>query len=162
MGGGVTVARILFLISIFLLSFSESALANIPPSPQSLLALISILPIMILLTLLGGGYSILKRHNHVLIQSGKKPWELRRLQWTYEIELDSARQDRGFKIHLTPTRFPLFPYNYFTSRPSYLVDHAGNIRMVYVHRKTQCPMDAPVVMRLGNDEIQQILSKMHQ
>lgn len=301
MGGGVTVARISFLTSIFVLSLSESALANVPPSPQSLLALTSILPIMILLTLLGGGYAILKRHNQVLIQSGKKPflprsrllkiggaiilifisipvdgpialvgllfgivalvrgikmvrwgvhsfpgrerppyleganpvrlipagfilipvalfligvpvayvgysafymsnstvdklvrdlvayqiahsrlnkmepeesiyifggkekpWELRRLQWNYEIKLDSSRQDRGFKIHLTPTRFPLFPYNYFTSRPSYLVDHAGDIRMIYVHRKTPCPSDAPVVMRLGNDEIQQILSKMHQ
>jgi hypothetical protein len=301
MGGGVMMTRILFLTSIFLLSLSESALANVPPSPQSLLALISILPIMIFLTLVGGGYAILRRHTQMLLQKGKKPflprsrllkiggaillifislpvdgpialvgllfgvvalvrgiqmvrwalhslsrretplyleganpvrlipagfililaalflagmpiayigysafsmstatvdklvkdlaayqiaysrhntiqpeesilifgqkqrpWKLTRLQRNYEIKLDSAQQNRGFTIHLTPTRFPLFPYNYCTSRPSYLVDHAGDIRMVYVHQKTPCPSDAPVVMKLGNDEIQQILSNMHQ
>lgn len=301
MGGGVTVTRILFLTLFFVLSLSGPALANVPPSPQSFLSLISILPIMILLTLIGGGYAILRRHNQFLIQVGKKPflprsrllkiggaivlimisipvdgpitliglffgiialvrgiqmakwgvralsgrekppyleganplrlipagfmlipvalflmgvpvafvgysafdisnatadklvkdivasqiahsrlnptepeesiqlfvkkqkpWQLMQFRRNYEIELDPARQDKGFKIHLTPSRFPFFPYNYCISRPSYLADHTGDIRMVYVHRKTPCPSDAPIVMRLGNDEIRQILSEMNQ
>jgi hypothetical protein len=52
------------------------------------------------------------------------------------------------------TAFPMFPYNYLTTQPSYRADSSGQIRMAAVHdRKTACPPDAPVVARVSEEEI---------
>ena len=62
----------------------------------------------------------------------------------------------GFTLLLPPkTRFPLFPYNYLTSQPSYRADGTGQIRMIEVHdRDTICPPDGPVVARVSEAEIE--------
>jgi hypothetical protein len=62
----------------------------------------------------------------------------------------------GFTLLLPPkTRFPLFPYNYLTSQPSYRADGTGQIRMIEVHdRDAICPSDGPVVARVSEAEIE--------
>ncbi len=45
---------------MFILLQASSAFANQPPGPQTVLAVVVILPIMVLLTFLGGGYAIMK------------------------------------------------------------------------------------------------------
>jgi hypothetical protein len=64
----------------------------------------------------------------------------------------------GFTLLLPPkTRFPLFPYNYLTSQPSYRADGTGQIRMIEVHdRDTICPSDGPVVARVSEAEIEEM------
>ena len=60
---------------------------------------------------------------------------------------------------IIPYRFPFFPYNYLTSQPSYRADETGQIRMAHVHKGDQiCPADAPVVMKVSNEDIQKELS----
>lgn len=71
----------------------------------------------------------------------------------------------SFTLLLPPkTRFPLFPYNYLTSQPSYRADGTGQIRMIEVHDPdTICPSDGPIVARLSEAEIekmQQLLDGM--
>lgn len=86
--------------------------------------------------------------------------ELKALRRNYEIAVDWSDAEPRFKIHLTPTAraFPLPPYNVFHKRPSYLADHLGNIRMIYVNGRTPCPPDAPVVMRVSKTDIERILA----
>lgn len=64
----------------------------------------------------------------------------------------------GFTLFLPPkTRFPLFPYNYLTSQPSYRADGTGQIRMIEVHHQdTICPPDGPVVARVSDAEIEEM------
>ncbi|MFC1823209.1 hypothetical protein ACFL9T_10920 [Thermodesulfobacteriota bacterium] len=64
--------RIPFLTIFFVLIQSQPAMANDPPGAQSGLAVIIILPIMIILTLVGGGYAALKGHIEEMKNSGKK------------------------------------------------------------------------------------------
>lgn len=83
--------------------------------------------------------------------------KLNRLRRTYNIKLDSSESEKGFNIQVIPTFFPFFPYNYFMSRPSYVADHLGNIRMTYVHKAKSCPPEAPIVMKVEEKYIQNIL-----
>lgn len=53
--------RILFMVFAFVTTVATPALANQPPGPHQLLAEVLILPIMALLTAIGGGYAILRR-----------------------------------------------------------------------------------------------------
>ncbi|MGD8381486.1 MAG: hypothetical protein PVJ11_05015 [Syntrophobacterales bacterium] len=73
---------------------------------------------------------------------------------------DYSEDGKHFTIYMLPWhRFPFFPYNYLTSQPSYRADETGQIRMAHVHKGDQiCPADAPVVMKVGNEDIQKELS----
>ncbi len=53
--------RVFFIAVILMLGVPQAALANNPPGPQAVLAEILILPIMVLLSLVGGGYAVLSR-----------------------------------------------------------------------------------------------------
>ena len=52
--------RLLLLIGGMWLAWTSPAWANQPPGPQMLLAEVLILPLMMLLTLLGGGYAVMR------------------------------------------------------------------------------------------------------
>jgi hypothetical protein len=78
---------------------------------------------------------------------------------------DYTQDGKHFTIYMLPWhRFPFFPYNYLTSQPSYRADENGEIRMAQVHKGDQiCPANAPVVMKVGNEDIQieMIAAKKH-
>jgi len=57
----MTMPRCLFFALLGLLAGAQPALANQPPGPFVLLSAVSILPWMMLLTLAGGGYAVLRR-----------------------------------------------------------------------------------------------------
>jgi hypothetical protein len=77
-----------------------------------------------------------------------------------KIRSDYSQDGKHFTIYMLPRhQFPLFPYNYVTSQPSYRADETGQIRMAQVHKWDQiCPADAPVVMKVGNEDIKKELS----
>jgi len=72
-----------------------------------------------------------------------------------DAQVESAPDGTMFTVLLRArTAFPMFPYNYLTTQPSYRADSSGQIRMAAVHdRKTACPPDAPVVARVSEEEI---------
>ena len=72
-----------------------------------------------------------------------------------DAQVEYAPDGTGFTVLLRArAAFPMFPYNYLTTQPSYRVDSGGLIRMVSVHdRETACPPDAPVVARVSEEEI---------
>lgn len=53
--------RILFMAFVFVTMIASPTLANQPPGPHQLLAEVLILPIMALLTAIGGGYAIIRQ-----------------------------------------------------------------------------------------------------
>jgi len=67
------------------------------------------------------------------------------------IRYESDDDGQHFTIYMLPDRpFPIFPYNYLTSLPSYRADETGQIRMIRVHNTdTLCPADAQVVWRVN-------------
>jgi len=56
-------ARLLFIVVSMWLAWTSPAWANQPPGPQMLLSEILILPLMMLLTALGGGYAVMRAAN---------------------------------------------------------------------------------------------------
>lgn len=53
--------------------------------------------------------------------------------------------------------FPVFPFNYFNSQPSFRSDESGKIRMIFAHNsKEKCPANAPVVMKVSKDDIEKV------
>lgn len=63
-----------------------------------------------------------------------------------------------FVVYVLPGRFPFFPYNYLTSQPSYRGGETGEIRMIRVHHSDhRCPADAPVVLKVTEDDIERAL-----
>lgn len=63
-----------------------------------------------------------------------------------------------FVVYVLPGRFPFFPYNYLTSQPSYRGDETGEIRMIRIHdSNSRCPADAPVVLKVTEDDIERAL-----
>ncbi len=76
------------------------------------------------------------------------------------LEFDEGRMH--FTVYMLPSsRFPFFPFNYMTSQPSYRADETAQIRMIRVNRKDDlCPPDAPVVMKVGKQDIQKALRKI--
>jgi len=62
---------------------------------------------------------------------------------------------------LPKARFPFFPYNHLTSQPTYRADETGKIRMISVHHQDAvCPPDAPVVMQVTEQDIQEMLKRL--
>ena len=53
--------RVVFLVILLMFSLAPPALGNIGPSPETLLAEVLILPIMMIVSLVGGGYAVLNR-----------------------------------------------------------------------------------------------------
>ena len=73
----------------------------------------------------------------------------------YKVQIEYGEGDKSFTVHVLPSYLPPFPYNHMTSRPSYLGDETGRIRMIRVHDKEQlCPADAPVVMKAEPEDIE--------
>lgn len=74
------------------------------------------------------------------------------------VRIEYGADDKTFTVHVLPAAFPFFPYNYLTSQPCYHADETGQIRMTYVHnRDERCAGDAPVVMRVGGQDLQKML-----
>lgn len=69
---------------------------------------------------------------------------------------------KSFTIYLLPrAHFPPWPYVYLTSQSSYRGDESGNIRMVQVRERDKiCPPDAPVVMKVNEQDIRDLLQEM--
>jgi hypothetical protein len=79
----------------------------------------------------------------------------------YNVLLDSGEGGNSFRIYLTPTRMPFFPYNYMEPRPSYFADETGKIRMIRVRwAGTLCPPDAPVVIQVSENDVQKEVERM--
>ena len=67
-------------------------------------------------------------------------------------------------VYMLPMgKMPFFPFNYLTSQPSYRADETGRIRMLRVHRRNHlCPEDAPVVMRVETEDIEDAFDNLVQ
>jgi len=78
------------------------------------------------------------------------PRQARELLKAPYFKVEYATTPANFTAFLLPVaRFPVFPYNLFTSQPSYRATQTGQIHAIQVHRAGKhCPPDAPVVMRL--------------
>jgi len=89
-------------------------------------------------------------------------WELKPPNSLVSIEYS---QDRNhFTVYMLPMgKMPFFPFNYLTSQPSYRADETGRIRMLRVHRRNHlCPEDAPVVMRVETEDIEDAFDNLVQ
>jgi hypothetical protein len=71
------------------------------------------------------------------------------------VQMEYSNDGEHFTVHMSPSHdFPIFPYNYFTSQPTYRADETGQIRMVRVHSTDEkCPINAPVVMEVSEHDI---------
>ncbi len=96
-----------------------------------------------------------------ILERKKNPEEILWLGRGYDFKLESDQKVSSFKVYVLPTRMPFFPYNYFTSQPSYLGDETGRIRMIYVHKAGKlCSPDAPVVMQVSEHDVQKKLKEI--
>lgn len=83
-----------------------------------------------------------------------------RLRRGTRVEYDPS-ETRFTVLMLPKARFPFFPYNYLTSQPTYRADEAGKIRMMHVHHEdVVCPPDAPIVMQVTEQDIQEMLKRL--
>lgn len=74
------------------------------------------------------------------------------------VRVEYGADEKSFTAYVLPGHFPFFPYNYLTSQPCYRGDESGQIRMIYVHRREErCPADAPVVFRVADLDLQEML-----
>ncbi len=55
-----------------------------------------------------------------------------------------GKNGKSFKIFVWPKKFPLYPYNYLVSYPSFFADDTGKIRSIGVSTPRPCPEDAPI------------------
>ncbi len=77
------------------------------------------------------------------------------------IHLEYDSDMKGFTLFVLPDRLPFFPYNYFTSQPSYRADGSGQVRMVRVHWEgMKCPPDAPVVLRVNDEDVRKLTEEI--
>ena len=58
--GALRLVRLLLIVGAMWLAWTSPAWANQPPGPQTLLSEVLILPLMMLLTALGGGYAVMR------------------------------------------------------------------------------------------------------
>jgi hypothetical protein len=75
------------------------------------------------------------------------------------VRIDEA--GNHFVVYMMPgvMRTPLPPYNLFVDLPTYRADETGVIRMKLVHSRDElCPPDAPVIDRVGNEDIRAVLA----
>lgn len=79
-----------------------------------------------------------------------KPYYL----WGYDLKLTSPDDESSFKLHMTPTRFPFFPYHKIMTLPAYMSDETGAVRKVYVSEKKDLfPVSAPVIYTLNDEDV---------
>ena len=77
------------------------------------------------------------------------------------VHFNYSADEKYFTVYVLPAKFPLFPYNYLTSRPSYRADETGQIRMIRVHEQNVlCPPDAPVVLKVEEEDIKKAMHEM--
>lgn len=78
------------------------------------------------------------------------------------VQIEYSEDGKHFTVYMLPHgHFPFFPYNYFTSQPSYRVDETGQIRMVMVNKRDKkCPTDAPIVMKVSEFGIKNKLQEI--
>ena len=75
-----------------------------------------------------------------------------------DIRFEYGADEKNFTVYMVPARFPLFPYNYLTSKLSYRTDETGQIRMIRVRkRNVLCPPDAPTVMTVQEEDIRRAI-----
>jgi hypothetical protein len=96
----------------------------------------------------------------VIFDQKGQPGALFRFRRNFDIALQSAEQKNGFRISIKPVHFPLFPYNFLTGRPAYLADQSGSIRMTYVRKPESCDPDAPVVMKVDESQVREIINTL--
>jgi len=62
-------------------------------------------------------------------------------------------------VYLLPNviKFPFPPYDRWFSARTYRADDTGAIRMAYVRSRELCPANAPIVDRVGADDIRKVL-----
>lgn len=69
--------------------------------------------------------------------------------------VEYSPDNRHFTVTAPPEYLPIFPYNYLTAAPSYRADETGQIRMMRVRSKKHlCPADAPVIMKINEQDLQ--------
>jgi hypothetical protein len=75
------------------------------------------------------------------------------------VRIEYSQDRKHFTVYMLPIqRMPFFPFNYLTSLPSYRADETGRIRMIHVNREDHlCPEDAPVVMKVGPEDIDRVM-----
>ncbi len=79
---------------------------------------------------------------------GERFWRIRHWSEYWGIEFTIGKDGKAFEIFIWPKRFPLFPYNYLISYPSFFADQTGNLRYIRVHSPIRCPRDAPIFDRV--------------
>jgi hypothetical protein len=77
------------------------------------------------------------------------------------VRVDFSSDERHFTVYVLPySAFPPWPYLFWTKQGSYRADESGQIRMVWVQRRDQlCPSDAPVVMKVEEEDIGKALQE---
>jgi hypothetical protein len=79
------------------------------------------------------------------------------------VQIEYSKDGKHFTVYMLPYKLFPFPYNYFTSQPSYRVDETGQIRMVMVHKiDKKCPSDAPMVMQVSELDVKKMLRKIEE
>ena len=71
------------------------------------------------------------------------------------VRVDFSPDEKHFTFHVLPySKFPPWPYPFWTKQGSYRADETGQIRMVWVRRSDEaCPGDAAVVMKVEEEDI---------
>jgi hypothetical protein len=71
------------------------------------------------------------------------------------VRVDFNPDEKHFTVYLLPySKFPPWPYRFWTKQNSYRADETGQIRMILVRRRDEvCPADAPVVMKVEEQDI---------
>ena len=71
--------------------------------------------------------------------------------------------DKHFTVYVLPySKFPPWPYRHWTEQGSYRADETGQIRMIWAKRADEiCPADAPVVMKVEEEDIREMMNKVY-
>ncbi len=79
------------------------------------------------------------------------------------VRVDFDPEDKHFTIYVLPhSKFPPWPYRQWTKQGSYRADESGQIRMIWAKRTDQiCPADAPVVMKVEEEDISEMMNKVN-
>lgn len=77
------------------------------------------------------------------------------------VHMDFSPDKKHFTVYILPySKFPPWPYRSLTKQGSYRADESGQIRMFSVRRGDElCPADAPVVMKVEEDDIREALQE---
>jgi hypothetical protein len=85
-------------------------------------------------------------------------WYTRELLRHGNVRVDFNPDEKHFTVYLLPySKFPPWPYRFWTKQNSYRADETGQIRMILVQRRDEvCPADAPVVMKVEEEDIREM------